>query len=79
MYKPDAALEARIDEIVEAYGRLQDSNGYLNSWYQRIEPGKRWTNLRDCHELYNAGHLMEGAVAYYYATGKRRFLDIMAR
>jgi len=79
LYKPDAALEARIDEIVEAYGRLQDSNGYLNSWYQRIEPGKRWTNLRDCHELYNAGHLMEGAVAYYYATGKRRFLDIMAR
>lgn len=79
LYKPDAALEARIDEIVEAYGRLQDSNGYLNSWYQRIEPGKRWTNLRDCHELYNAGHLMEGAVAYFYATGKRRFLDILAR
>ncbi|OLP46436.1 glycoside hydrolase family 127 protein [Rhizobium oryziradicis] len=79
LHKPDAALEARIDEIVDAYGRLQDENGYLNSWYQRIEPGKRWTNLRDCHELYNAGHLMEGAVAYYHATGKRRFLDIMAR
>lgn len=79
LHKPDAALEARIDKIVDAYGRLQDDNGYLNSWYQRIEPGKRWTNLRDCHELYNAGHLMEGAVAYYHATGKRKFLDIMAR
>ncbi|MBO0132085.1 glycoside hydrolase family 127 protein [Agrobacterium burrii] len=79
LHKPDAALEARIDEIVDAYGRLQDENGYLNSWYQRIEPGKRWTNLRDCHELYDAGHLMEGAVAYYHVTGKRKFLDIMAR
>ncbi len=79
LHKPDAALETRIDEIVDAYGRLQDENGYLNSWYQRIEPGKRWTNLRDCHELYDAGHLMEGAVAYYHVTGKRKFLDIMAR
>lgn len=79
LHKPDAALEARIDEIVDAYGRLQDEDGYLNSWYQRIEPGKRWTNLRDCHELYDAGHLIEGAVAYFHATGKRKFLDIMAR
>ncbi|MBB4000880.1 glycoside hydrolase family 127 protein [Aureimonas pseudogalii] len=76
--KPDPALEARVDEVVEAYGRLQDENGYLNSWYQRIEPGRRWTNLRDCHELYDAGHMMEGAVAYFHATGKRRLLDIMA-
>jgi len=28
------------------------SRGYLSSWYQRIQPGQRWTNLRDCHELY---------------------------
>lgn len=77
--KPDPELEARIDEVVDAYARLQAEDGYLNSWYLRIEPGKRWTNLRDCHELYNAGHLMEAAVAYFHATGKRKFLDIMAR
>ncbi|WAJ27933.1 glycoside hydrolase family 127 protein [Antarcticirhabdus aurantiaca] len=77
--KPDPALEARVDAVIEAYARLQDENGYLNSWYQRIQPGKRWTNLRDCHELYDAGHLIEGAVAYYHATGKRRLMDIMAR
>lgn len=77
--RPDPALEARIDEIVDAYARLQAEDGYLNSWYLRIEPGKRWSNLRDCHELYNAGHLMEGAVAYFHATGKRRFLDILCR
>nr|WP_321457963.1 beta-L-arabinofuranosidase domain-containing protein [uncultured Cohaesibacter sp.] len=77
--KRDPELEARVDEVIDAYGRLQAEDGYLNSWYLRIEPGKRWTNLRDRHELYNAGHLMEGAIAYYHATGKRKFLDILCR
>lgn len=77
--KRDPALEKRVDAIIDAYARLQLPDGYLNSWYIRIQPGLRWTNLRDCHELYDAGHLMEAAVAYFYATGKRRFLDIMAR
>jgi hypothetical protein len=44
-----------------------------------MQPGLRWTNLRDCHELYCAGHLIEGAVAYYQATGKRKLLDVMCR
>ncbi len=77
--KPNPELEARIDEVVDMYARLQQPDGYLSSWYQRIEPGKRWTNLRDCHELYCAGHLIEGAVAYFQATGKSRLLDVMAR
>ncbi|WP_316859566.1 beta-L-arabinofuranosidase domain-containing protein [uncultured Cohaesibacter sp.] len=75
----DAELEARVDMVIDAYSRLQAEDGYLNSWYLRIEPGKRWTNLRDRHELYNAGHLMEGAIAYFHATGKRKFLDVMCR
>ncbi len=78
-HKPNAELEKQADEIIDLYGELQDENGYLNSWYQRVENDKRWTNLRDCHELYNAGHLMEGAIAYYYATGKRKFMDIMTK
>ena len=72
-------LEAKIDAVIDMYGKLQQPDGYLSSWYQRIQPGKRWTNLRDCHELYCAGHLIEGAVAYYQATGKRKLLDIMCR
>lgn len=75
----DPKLEAIVDDVVDAFGRLQQDDGYLNSWFQRMEPGMRWTNLRDCHELYCAGHLLEGAVAYFQATGKRKFLDIMCR
>ena len=72
-------LESRIDAIVDMYAKLQAPDGYCSSWYLRVEPGKRWSNLRDCHELYCAGHLIEGAVAYYQATGKRKLLDVMSR
>ena len=75
----DPELEALVDDIVDIYGRLQQPDGYLNSWFQRMRPGQRWTNLRDDHELYCAGHMLEGAVAYFQATGKRKFLDIMLR
>lgn len=75
----DPSLEAMVDRIVDMYADLQAPDGYLNSWFQRMQPGKRWLNLRDCHELYCAGHLMEAAVAYFEATGKRKFLDVMCR
>ncbi|MDY8111038.1 glycoside hydrolase family 127 protein [Fulvimarina sp. 2208YS6-2-32] len=78
-HREDGELEALCDTVIAAYGRLQQADGYLNSWYIRIEPGQRWTNLRDRHELYNAGHMIEGAIAYYHATGKRAFLDMLCR
>ncbi|WP_454747739.1 glycoside hydrolase family 127 protein [Ciceribacter selenitireducens] len=76
---PDPDLEAKIDAIVEKLERGQMADGYLNSWFIRREPEKRWTNLRDLHEMYSMGHLLEGAIAYFEATGKRRFLDVMIR
>jgi uncharacterized protein len=75
----NSELEKKIDAVIGMYEKLQQPDGYLSSWYQRIQPGLRWTNLRDCHELYCAGHLIEGAVAYYQATGKRKLLDILCR
>ncbi|WP_132957163.1 glycoside hydrolase family 127 protein [Rhizobium sp. BK251] len=77
--KPNPHLEARVDAIVDMYEKMQDEDGYLNAWFQRVQPDRRWTNLRDHHELYCAGHLIEGAVAYYQATGKRKLLDVMCR
>lgn len=76
---PNAGIEAKIDGIVEKLEKGQMADGYLNSWFIRREPEKRWTNLRDLHEMYSMGHLLEGAVAYFEATGKRRFLDVMIR
>ena len=75
----DTELEATADEVISLIGRSQQPDGYLNTYYTVKEPGRRWTNLRDCHELYCAGHMMEAAVAYFEATGKRALLDIMSR
>ena len=79
MLRPDEQLERTCDDLIALIGRAQQPDGYLNTYYTVKEPGKRWTNLRDCHELYCAGHMMEAACAYYEATGKRELLDIMTR
>ena len=76
---PDKDLEGKIDTIVELLGAEQLPDGYLNSYFKTCELENRWTNLYYMHELYCAGHLIEGAVAYAEATGKRKFLDIMCR
>lgn len=78
-HRRDPAVEAEIDAMVEDLALAQAEDGYLNCWYLQREPENRWTNLRDNHEMYNAGHLLEGAVAYYQATGKDRFLKVMER
>jgi DUF1680 family protein len=77
--KPNPQMEHIIDEIIDVFEKAQQEDGYLNTYFIIKEPSKRWTNLRECHELYCAGHLIEAAVAYYRATGKKKFLDIMCR
>ncbi len=78
-HRRDADVEAKIEAIVDDFEKAQAPDGYLNCWYLGREPENRWTNLRDNHEMYNAGHLLEGAIAYFRVTGRRRWLDIMER
>lgn len=77
--QPDTELEAIADRVIDLIAEAQQEDGYFNTYFTIKEPGKRWTNLTDCHELYVAGHLLEAAVAYYEATGKRQFLETMCR
>jgi DUF1680 family protein len=76
---PDAALDARIESIISKIAAAQMPDGYLDTWYEVNAPDKRFSNLRDNHELYCAGHLIEAAVAYYAATGKRDLLNVAIR
>ncbi len=78
-HRRDPDIEAKIEAIVDDFEKAQAPDGYLNCWYLGREPEKRWSNLRDNHELYNAGHMLEGAIAYFETTGRRRWLDIMER
>ncbi len=76
--KADPRLEALADETIDLIGRAQCEDGYLDTYFI-ITGTERWSNLMEGHELYTAGHMIEAAVAYYEATGKRKFLDIVSR
>jgi DUF1680 family protein len=75
----DPELEQLADEVITIIAKAQHKDGYLNTYFTLKEPNGRWTNLAECHELYCAGHLIEAAVAYYKATGKRTILDVACR
>lgn len=79
MTHPDPDLEKLADGVIRGIADGQQPDGYLNSYFTVIEPDQKWRNLRDWHELYDAGHLMESAAAYYQATGKRMLLDALTR
>ncbi len=76
---PDPELEKLTDDVIDRMAGAQQADGYLNTYFSVLEPENRFRNLRDWHELYNAGHLMEGAVAYSRATGKPKAQQILAR
>ncbi|GGI23601.1 glycoside hydrolase family 127 protein [Pedobacter mendelii] len=81
---PDAKLDNYIDSLIVVIANAQEPDGYLYT-ARTINPenppswsGKeRWINEANMsHELYNAGHLIEAAVAHYQSTGKKNFLNI---
>lgn len=81
---PDKRLENYIDSVLVIVAAAQEPDGYLYT-SRTMNPkhphewagSKRWEAVEDLsHEFYNLGHMVEGAIAHYQATGKRNFLDI---
>ncbi|WP_248276964.1 glycoside hydrolase family 127 protein [Chitinophaga sp. Ak27] len=85
--QPNPALERYLDTLITIIGNAQEKDGYLYTFrtMKAAKPhdwigSKRWEKEEDLsHELYNAGHLFEAAVAHYEATGKRTLLNIAIR
>jgi DUF1680 family protein len=75
----DPDLEKLADHVIDLIAAAQKPGGYLNTFYTLAEPQNRWQNIQYGHELYCAGHLIEAAVAYQQATGKRKLLDVARR
>lgn len=73
------SLYAQVDELIADIAAAQQPDGYLNTYYMFENAAQRWSNLRDMHELYCAGHLMQAAVAHYRATGKRSLLEVACK
>ena len=75
----DSKLDQLIDDVIDLLGSAQQPDGYLNSYITLVCPQRRWKDLRDSHELYCAGHLIEAGVAHFNATKKRSLLDIVCK
>lgn len=81
----DPVLEARMDSIIDIIADAQCDDGYLYEIFS-VDPSMRklgwgagdkpYSYVIHSHELYNMGHMYEGAIAYYRATGKRKWLDV---
>jgi DUF1680 family protein len=76
---PDAELERMTDSVIAEIADAQGPDGYLNTYFTFEREGDRWSNLKDLHELYCAGHLIQAAVAHHRCTGKRSMLEIALR
>lgn len=81
---PNPKLDAEVDTLISYIAAAQEKDGYLYT-NRTIDPNnthewagrERWEKLEELsHELYNAGHMYEAAVAHYYATGKKSFLNV---
>jgi DUF1680 family protein len=78
-YSFDENLYKLSRSVIEEVVAAQDEDGYLNTYFTFKLKGMRWRNLRDSHELYCAGHLMQAGIAYYRSTGERILLDSAVR
>jgi len=75
----DAQIEAWADEAINLIAAAQRPDGYLNTYFIVKEPDRRWKNLREAHELYCAGHLIEAGVAVHRGTGNQKILDVVRK
>ena len=72
----DPELEEKCDGAIDLIASAQLPSGYIDTYYILSGMERALTNLRDNHELYCMGHLIEAACAYYEATGKDKLLNV---
>lgn len=87
----DPKMRAYLDKLVSYLAAAQQEDGYLyTAWTLKAndyadmtccsyhEDGQ-FVGSQFSHELYNAGHMYEAAVAHYQATGTKDFLNIATK
>ena len=81
----DVELEKQMDEIIDVIAAAQAPDGYLYEHHilpkhlrnpHNYAGDTPYSYVLHSHELYNMGHMYEAAIAYYRATGKRKWLDV---
>jgi DUF1680 family protein len=77
--EPSIELQRLAHETIDLVAAAQEPDGYLNSWCQVVDPAWRWTDLKEGHELYCAGHLIQAGIAFARATGELSLLEVGRR
>jgi uncharacterized protein len=77
--RSDPELARMADSLIDLVAAAQGSDGYVDSYWQVVEPDRRWADLSHGHELYCLGHLIQAAVAHHRSTGGTSLLDIARR
>ncbi|MES2794315.1 MAG: beta-L-arabinofuranosidase domain-containing protein [Bacteroidota bacterium] len=91
MNEANPKMDAYLDKIISYMAAAQEPDGYLyTAWslkandYNKFQcctydPAGKFVGDKMSHELYNAGHMYEAAVAHYRATKKKTFLNIATK
>ncbi|HUK47418.1 MAG TPA: beta-L-arabinofuranosidase domain-containing protein [Terriglobales bacterium] len=71
------SLRRTTDSMISEVVAVQEPNGYLNTYYQNDRVSLRMSqhDQEVGHEMYCLGHMIQGAIAFYRATGDTRLLD----
>jgi hypothetical protein len=70
-------LRRKTDSMIREVVAVQEPNGYLNTYYQNDRVSLRMSqhDQEVGHEMYCLGHMIQGAIAYYRATGDATLMD----
>lgn len=76
---PDPELQRVVDAVIDEIAAAQQPDGYLNTYFMYDLAGERWSNIKDKHEMYIAGHFIQAAVAHKRALGSDALMKVAIR
>ena len=76
---PDPELAKMAETAITEITAAQGADGYLDTYYMFDKAGERWSDLKEKHEMYCAGHFIQSAVANLRATGDDRLLHVAVK
>lgn len=78
-YAPDTKLQKKADNLIDLIAQAQESDGYLDTYFQLKSPNRKFKHVAMSHELYCMGHYIEAGIAYYQTTGNQLALLIAVK
>ncbi|WP_461217997.1 glycoside hydrolase family 127 protein [Lapidilactobacillus salsurivasis] len=78
-YEPDQHLQNIADDLIDLIGQAQESDGYLDTFFQLQAPAEKFQHISFSHELYCMGHYIEAGIAYFETTGNQLALTIATK